>query len=277
VYTERFLSRDDRSGWFIQSKTGRGMVGPDLYDILQRTHVPTTFRQNADWNLIWFEKMGDPAATVRPDFAWPLQKQLPSDVLVDGLPVAERAHSEVWAILGSGWSRRLVDGDSDRRMTSPATLWIYSPEEMSAAIRVKLARVPRGVEVRIANGTAAIAEQDGTVSLSVELRSGWNEVVLTASKTKSGAAGDSGTASPGMKRDEKMVKARPDDQGKEDRPNLVTSEAGSGKSGSRRQDAVLSSNADGRVEKAETSRQDIEPIEPIIPLTVERIEISTRR
>jgi len=97
----------------IQRKTGlrssadfNAFVGgrePWLCTLLHRTHVPTRIHENADWQLIWWEYVGDRPEIARPSEAWGLFGPLPPDVVVDGQPLAGTPHPEVWTQFEAGW------------------------------------------------------------------------------------------------------------------------------------------------------------------------------
>jgi len=168
VYTSRFIERTQLSGWMIQRKTGLGS-GPDLnafvsgrepwlFDLLHRTHVPTSVHENADWQLTWWEYVGDRSEIARPSATWSLFAPLPPDVVVDGQPLAGTSHPTVWTRFGDGWG--VLDPAIGGRPAVPgATLWIYSPE-------------PRAATVRLTTTSATERRR------SVELDTGWNRITF---------------------------------------------------------------------------------------------------
>ncbi len=138
VYTSRFIERAQLGGWMIQRKTGSeasadattfvGGREPWLFSLLHGTHVPTRIHENADWQLIWWEYVGDRPEIARPIEAWGLFGPLPPDVVVDGRPLAGTPHPEVWTQFGTGWGFSTPrSGDGRRLLGQPSGFTVRSP------------------------------------------------------------------------------------------------------------------------------------------------------
>ncbi len=192
VYTSRFIERARRGGWLIQRKTGLNSNAdfnafvsgrePWLFELLQRTHVPTRVHENADWQLVWFEYVGDRPGTARPSEAWGLFGPLPPDVVVDGRPLAGTPHPKIWTRYGTGWGLFEPAG-GDRWMASGAELWIYSPENRTVSMRLTTTSALGcgGLDIGV-NGAElpTRALQDGQAfETPVGLEAGWNRIEFT--------------------------------------------------------------------------------------------------
>jgi len=191
VYTSRFIERAQLGGWMIQRKTGQGasadfnafVSGRDqwLFTLLDETHIPTRIYENADWQISWWEYVGDRPEIARPVEGWGLLGPLPPDVVVDGQPLAGTTHPEVWTLFGTGWG--LYDPTIGGRPAAPgATLWIYSPEPRTATVRLTMSPNERSDLIVSVNGTQALtrAEQDGqSLETYAGLNAGWNSMMFT--------------------------------------------------------------------------------------------------
>jgi hypothetical protein len=153
----------------IQRKTGSGSsadfnayVGgrePWLFEMLHESHVPTQIHENADWQIVWWEYVGDQPGIERPISAFGYLGPLPPDVVVDGQPLAGTPHPEVWAQFGPGSG--LYDPEKGGRpMGTGAIVWVYSPEPRSATLRW-------------------IATSGTQFHESVQLDEGWNQLAFT--------------------------------------------------------------------------------------------------
>lgn len=189
VYTARFIERAKLGGWMIQRKTGLNSNAdfnafvsgrePWLFDLLRESHVATRIYENADWQLLWFDYVGDRPEVARPTDAWRMPGPLPPDVLVDGRPLAGTAHPELWTRYGTGWGKFDPAGGG-RRMASGAELWVYSPERRTASVRLTTTSAlgRRGLVVGV-NGVPpqpATLEGEQTFRAPVGLEGGWNRV-----------------------------------------------------------------------------------------------------
>jgi hypothetical protein len=158
-------------------------IGPWFFDVIQQTHIPTRIYENVDWQLVWFEYVGDESGVVRPAYAWDRLGPLPPDVLVDGTPLSETAHPEVWAVFGEGW-RKLDPALGGRVVNQRATLWVYSPEAHTGQVRLTAHDVPKNSTLQITVDGGATTQpvplragQPATAMLT--LKPGWNLVTLT--------------------------------------------------------------------------------------------------
>ena len=192
VYTSRFIERAQASGWLIQAKTGprAGLdsngyasgLEPWFFELISQTHVPTRLLENATWQLVWFEFVGDQAAVIRPEYAWSRLGPLPPDIFIDGKAMAGTAQPEMWTIFGEGW-RILDDVRQARRAETRADLWIFSPTPRDVRVRLTPFRGKDGhaLSVAVNSGLASplMPLQSGQpVDQIVALQSGWNRVTF---------------------------------------------------------------------------------------------------
>lgn len=192
VYTRRYIERTPMSGWLIQGKTGLGAskdfaayaggLEPWFFELVAETHVPTRIYQSDNWQMTWFEYVGNQAEITQPEFAWDLLGILPPDVVVDGTPLSEHPHPAVWTVFGRGWGT-FDPETSTRTVESGATLWVYSPDDRTVQIQVTatqgsdnrgLSFTKFGDEPTAPRAFAA----DQTISQSVALEPGWNPLVF---------------------------------------------------------------------------------------------------
>jgi hypothetical protein len=211
VYTSRYIERAPMSGWLIQGKTGIGAsvdfnayaggLEPWFFDVAQQTHVPTRIYESANWQLVWFEFVGDKPEVARPDYGWSRLGPLPPDVLVDGKPLSESAHPEVWAVFGEGWG--LFDPAlGNRAANARAAVWVYSPETHEGLFRVTPSSVGDGnlLKVTVAGDPATaqpVPFRPGkTAEAPITLQPGWNLITLKVqsqpSKSDTGASAREG-------------------------------------------------------------------------------------
>ena len=149
----------------------------------RKTHIPTRIYESQNWQLTWFEYVGDRPDLVRPDFAWDRLGPLPPDVSVDGTPLNATAHPEVWTIFGTGWG--LFDSALGSRGASQTTeLWIYSPDERKMQLRVTPDYVAGGNQLAVSvDGSSekrTLELRAGSVAKTpLKLQAGWNRMILS--------------------------------------------------------------------------------------------------
>jgi hypothetical protein len=186
------------SGWLIQSKTGQGAsvdgnanvsgLEPWFFDLVGKTHIPTRIYESADWQLVWFEYVGEQPEVARPDYAWDRLGPLPPDILVDGTPLSETAHPEVWTMFGEGWG--LFDpAIGARELTRQADLWVYSPDARQVQLRLTPRDVGNASKLKVmvegSPDTKPVplhAEQ--TADTAITLQPGWNRVTLNVQRQR---------------------------------------------------------------------------------------------
>lgn len=171
-------------------------IGPWLLEQLPRTHIPTRIYENAAWQLVWFEYVGDDPGVVRPTYpAWGLEA-LPADIVVDGEPLSAQPHPELWALHGAGWDKTRP-GAKDRQLAAPGQLWLYTPR--ARTVEVRLTPASRGawtLGVAVNGGAAQSLDvtRGRAVNLEVALASGWNEVMLTPGEAEPASGGSENAA-----------------------------------------------------------------------------------
>jgi hypothetical protein len=193
VYTSRYIERAPMSGWLIQSKTGQGAsvdfnafasgLEPWFFNLVGKTHIPTRIYESADWQLVWFEYVGERPEVVRPDYARDRLGPLPPDVYVDGKPLSGTTHPEVWTVFGQGWG--LFDPALGNRAASDrTTLWVYSPDARQVQVRLTLSSVGVGNLLQVTvGGDPAIAQPvplhaGQMTEAPIALQPGWNLIAL---------------------------------------------------------------------------------------------------
>jgi hypothetical protein len=201
VYSERFINRTELGGWLIQRKVQGRIAALDpahpgygygygfgldgwVFDVLPRTHAPTRIYENADWQLVWFDYVGEDPDVVRPTYPdWGLGA-LPDDVRVDKERLSDVAQPQLWVLYGAGWApdERRSKG---RQMDASAHLWIYSPSARSVELQLSIGSGDPG-QLSISANDAAPAwtestsrKAEGELSASIVLRAGWNELMFT--------------------------------------------------------------------------------------------------
>jgi len=191
LYIERFVQRAPASGWFIQRKVDGRVIEHHPYyqfaswllDAVLRTHVPTRVYESAEWQLVWFEHVGQDPTVVRPQVQAGKLEALPSDLLVEG--ESQGAGQAVWGLFGPGWEPVPPSGGLAPR--SPATISIYTPDARRVALRAKpsvtqpgttaVARTLRvAVDGKETTSTTITAGQPWRVV--IDLRPGWTIITL---------------------------------------------------------------------------------------------------
>lgn len=197
IYVQRYIERERRSGWLVQHKTGEHASMEDLPEFvsgreawlaeeLLRSHVPTKIFESANWQLVWFEFVDGRSDIVRPELVWDYVPRLPSDVSINGRPLADMRDPELWTVFGNGWSL-LKPNSAGRRMNSGSQLFIYSPTQRTIELHLVPARV-RGNRAfyLVANGDSSRGQPLITgkpTALSLQLQPGWNPITLTIETT----------------------------------------------------------------------------------------------
>jgi hypothetical protein len=184
VYTSRWIERNPSSGWMIQRKTGINsnadfnafVSGREawLFDLLHQTHIPTSLYENVDWQITWWEYVGDQPEIVRPVPVFGFLGPLSPDITVNGQPLAGSLHPEVWAQFGAGWG--LLDPGIGGRWMSPGSiLWVYSPVPVSADVRLfTTPETERRQFVRLEAGWNMVTlEGEGTVVTMIDINTTW--------------------------------------------------------------------------------------------------------
>lgn len=215
AYVQRFAERRPRSGWMIQRREegagsearftfGLGMR-EDVFETLLKTHVPTRVVHSDNWQLTWWEAVGDAAEIARPEFRTWKASPLSDDLLVNGAPLSGQDAPEVWAGFGAGWGGPNESPGSARRANPESSLWVYSPVRQEAVIRLMTEAMPRRATVALNGGPASAIADDGRVEWTSELSPGWNElqleVLVEAPKEKADSPKRNGKGSQPAKAD----------------------------------------------------------------------------
>jgi hypothetical protein len=199
IYTSRFIDRTRLGGWLIQRKAdGRiATIDPEsnifgfgygfgadrwIFKELPRSHAPTRIYENGDWQLVWFDFVGENPDILRPTYPdWGLEALSP-DIRVDGQRLSEVPNPELWALYGTGWEPA-ERGEKGRRMGSSAQLWIFSPSSRPVDLRIPS---PTSDERRLqiatngeAPGQVKTRQGGRVIEATIRLEAGWNEVKLT--------------------------------------------------------------------------------------------------
>lgn len=194
VYLERFIERARLSGWLIQRKeqdrtvpAGNSLIsgyGPWIFKQLERSHQPTRIYENEEWQLVWFEYVGEDQTKIGPKFSSDGLEALPATLWVDGQPLDKTQNPATWALYGEGWEPTRP-GREFRSARSSADIWIYSPEMEGVELRItqgKPTKRQNGNSVGITLNGAAVPPLDirngSTTSIDVDLQAGWNQLTL---------------------------------------------------------------------------------------------------
>jgi len=163
TYMRRFIDRTQRGGWLIQHKTGDTAKPPDQHEfvygrepwffpVLGETHVPTRILENDEWQLVWFEYVGRNSDLARPDYSgdWGLPP-LPTDVTVDGQPLAGQVDPAVWVLPDQGWG--WYNAKIGARWVKEGTvLWIYARTSRPVGLHLRLLPDAAPAQFHIASG-----------------------------------------------------------------------------------------------------------------------------
>jgi hypothetical protein len=215
IYLSRFIERARLGGWLVQKKEDGQFVNtwanalvssPLLFDQLRRTHVPTRIYENADWQLVWYEYVGEQSEVVRPDYTWDRLGPLPPDVLVDGKPLSETTHPQVWTIFGEGW-RLFNPAIEARTAKKQAELWVYSPDARDAQMRLtpKEVAADSTLEVTVEGGakTRPVPLQARQpAEAPINLQPGWNLITVKVRKQRAQSEGAAGGGANEVQRQE---------------------------------------------------------------------------
>jgi hypothetical protein len=186
TYMGRMIDRRQSGGWYIHRADDRDVRGEQrwagagqwFFDQLARTHVPTRSYQNNQWQLVWFEYVGDAPGMQRPLIVGGQLHESPDQLWINRRPINSGQDFGIWMIPGPGWGN---DGSTrDLSLSFPATTSIYSDRDRDVTVKLTSGKRFRLPELEVVHDGAAVGrvrragETAGLFDLS--LRQGWNEV-----------------------------------------------------------------------------------------------------
>lgn len=187
VYMQRMSERRQSGGWYVQRNGGRVTLdgaweatGPWLFAQLRQTHVPTRAIQNDEWQLIWFDDLGEYPDLGQPNLATGLIHPAPPQISIDGVPVNEGSFRGLWMIPGEGWAQDVRGRGLTLRL--PAQASIFSGHDQQVTLTLQAVRKIDASSLELLLDGRAVgrftSKDRQTASIDVLLQRGWNEVAV---------------------------------------------------------------------------------------------------
>lgn len=186
TYLARSAERQNDGGWLIEPRD-RGrlkfFLGAWFFEQVNRTHIPTQFASNEDWQLIWFEPRPNGAGPEDSlqDIAW--EPGLTDDVRINGEKLSSSVLPPVWGVWGSEWTSSAPER-SGRCVAGEGTFFVYSSKARRVALKLKQPEeAPRSLTVQVNDELRGVSEWQGAEAdtVSVSLQEGWNTIGISLS------------------------------------------------------------------------------------------------
>jgi hypothetical protein len=193
TYMARMTDRLKAGGWYVQragervTEAGRWAgSGSWFFEQLTKTHVPVQAFQNGDWQIVWFEYVGNDNQVPRPEYSGGRLQPAPDQLSIQGVPVGSVADPSVWMIPAEGW-KQIENGRLSLEL--PARTFIYS--DRVRPVTLSLIGISNAEKQRLAVSVNGNPSQrfartgDRTSSVQLRLNQGWNEVGIVVHRATS--------------------------------------------------------------------------------------------
>lgn len=182
TFMQRRADRQQGGGWLIERQEPDGLIfstGPWFFAQVSQSFVPTRIAENANWRIVWYEPK-DAWQTTSGAGAPPVgPPHLPTDLSINGAPLAGEVLPSVWGYFGPEWTMGL--GRNTWRCTPDrGTISLFVPSSLRAELDFKTSRVAVPMSIAVNDGPAEIAEpgRGGRVVVPLSLAAGWNVIAI---------------------------------------------------------------------------------------------------
>jgi hypothetical protein len=191
TYLARMTDRLETGGWYVHRADDRELVYGDrwwgggqwFFDQLGRTHVPTRSYQNGEWQIVWFEFVGDQADVARPAYLDGQMHEAPRQLRIDGVPVNQSPDTGIWMIPAEGWHQQREQGTLT--LSFPARMFVHSDRAQEISLVLVGPRDHEPPDLMLTCGGESCGNPERTsrnsVSAELSLAEGWNEIVMELS------------------------------------------------------------------------------------------------
>ena len=193
TYMARMIDRRQSGGWYVHRADDRDLRGAErwagsgqwFFDQLAKTHVPTRALQNKDWQLVWFEYVGESPGVPRPQIGGGQLAESPAVLWIDRRSITSGQDLGIWMIPGEGWGN---DGSTRKLSLSfPATASIFSDRDRDVTVKLtsgKQSRLPK-MDVELNGEDVGSVRRAGASAglIDLTLRQGWNIITLQTPST----------------------------------------------------------------------------------------------
>ncbi|MDQ2655308.1 MAG: hypothetical protein M3Z20_19930, partial [Chloroflexota bacterium] len=187
TYLARSADRQRGGGWLVEPRNRERLqfsLGPWFFEQVNRTHIPTKFASNDEWQLIWFEPRRADAGLENPLHAVEWGPESTEDIRINGEKLTSMVLPAVWGAWGPEWIRGAA-GQPGRCVAGKGTLRVFSSSPRRVALKLKrtgLTSPPLTIRVNDSGRARQGADLDAA---TVSLKAGWNTIRIALANEES--------------------------------------------------------------------------------------------